>query len=360
MIPSLLWILTTMLASSSVPFICCKTSKDVQNAMTVFCKEHDTVLELGAELGDVSAHLCRTIGSGGKAVMVDKQRRTNDRHNPTSGRTSHRTVDMFVDEGEFADRVSVLHLEDISEWRNLIPVKGQKDDIIVLSVGHILGHDLYMTMLSLASEIIDSLDEAPRNLIIKSKALYSLSRRLVHAQRLFDGTTVLPADIKRSPEPYLIAGVKVDEYRRTIPHCVRSEDAILEVGCHFGRTTALLNEAGNYCIGVDIGPKIIDNARNQYPDIPFAVGDAWRTLDLLKLKSSLKPEGDGNNVLGYDVVYADIGGLSGADGHLESLSLLDSLGNALEPRVIVIKSLCMRQLASRLRCFGSIWRKYNN
>jgi SAM-dependent methyltransferase len=178
----------------------------------------------------------------------------------------------------------------------------------------------------------------------------------VHSQRLFDQTTTLPADMKRSSEPYLIAGVKVEEYRKTIPFIVRKEDAILEVGCHFGRTTHLLNEEGRYCIGVDIGPKIIANAKNQYPGIDFAVGDAWQTLALLKLRSTFTQEID----LGYDLVYADIGGLSGADGLLESLSLLESLGNALEPRCIVIKSLCMRQLASRLKFFPDVWDKHNN
>ena len=128
------------------------------------------------------------------------------------------------------------------------------------------------------------------------------------------------------------------------------------MGCHFGRSTHLLNEAaatsqveGGYCIGVDIGPKIIKNAQSQYPSITFAVADAWKTLDLLKLRK--------DGVMGYDIVYADIGGLSGAHGTLESLSLLDSLANALEPRCIVIKSLCMKRLASRLRSFRSIWAK---
>lgn len=360
MFSKLVWLYytTIMLSSSTVPLICCKSPADVQNAITVFCKEHDTVLELGAELGDVSAHLCRTIGGGGKAVLVDKKRRTK-----TSGRCEHRTEEMFVDEGEFAPCSSVLHLEEMSEWKNVIPLQDQNYSVVILSVGHILGHDLYMTMLSLASEVLNSLDQEqpPKAVIIKSKALFSLSRRLVHAQRLFDGTTVLPDDIARSPEPYLVAGVKVEEYRRTIPFCVKDNvDAILEVGCHFGRTTTMLHDKGKFCIGVDIGPKIIANAKKQYPHIPFAVGDAWRTLDLLKLRSTLDVGEDDSKELGYDVVYADIGGLSGSDGHLDSLSLLDSLGNALEPRVIIIKSLCMRQLASRLKCFSAIWRKYNN
>jgi hypothetical protein len=111
------------------------------------------------------------------------------------------------------------------------------------------------------------------------------------------------------------------------------------------------NNGGGYCIGVDIGPKIIQNAKSQYPSILFAVGDAWRSLQLLKLRR----EADGGSILGYDVVYADIGGLSGAHGSLEALALLDALANALEPRCIVIKSLCMKRLASQLRPFSEVW-----
>lgn len=307
----------------------------------------------------MDVHLCKTVGgTGGKAVLVDKKRTKQ-----TSGRVVNRNKDVFVsttdndcDEETFGDRAHLIELNDLSDWKEKIFESTTSYDVIIMSVSHILGNDLYMTILSWANEILNSVATQPRAMIVKSKALYSVSRRLVHSQRLFDGTTVLPQDIKRSPEPYLIAGVKVDEYRKTIPYCVRDSDAIIEVGCHFGRTTHILNEAGRYCLGVDIGPKIIDNARNQYPDIQFAVEDAWRTLSLLKLRKTLA----GEDELGYDLVYADIGGLSGSDGHLESLSLLDSLGYALEPRVIVIKSVCMRQLASRLKCFPDIWKKYNS
>eukprot|EP00546_Thalassionema_frauenfeldii_P019545 CAMPEP_0178898282 /NCGR_PEP_ID=MMETSP0786-20121207/2241_1 /TAXON_ID=186022 /ORGANISM="Thalassionema frauenfeldii, Strain CCMP 1798" /LENGTH=222 /DNA_ID=CAMNT_0020568977 /DNA_START=308 /DNA_END=976 /DNA_ORIENTATION=+ len=222
-----------------------------------------------------------------------------------------------------------------------------------------------MTILTLTNEVLNALsssptsenESSPRAVIVKSKTLYSLSKRLVHSQRLLDGTTVLPtATLQRSSEPYIIATVKVEEYRRSIPFIVRGSDAILEVGCHFGRTTKLLDQAGRYCIGVDIGPKIIANAKNQYPELSFAVGDAWKTLSLLKLRKTLKEEVD----LGYDLVYADIGGLSGSDGHLESLSLLDALGFSLEPKCIVIKSLCMRQLASRLNFFPDVWKKFKS
>ena len=59
--------------------------------------------------------------------------------------------------------------------------------------------------------------------------------------------------------------------------------------------------------------------------------------------------------LGHDVVYADIGGLSGAHGNLESLAPIDALANALEPRCVIIKRLCMKRLASQLRLFSEIW-----
>lgn len=150
---------------------------------------------------------------------------------------------------------------------------------------------------------------------------------------------------------------------------VDTGDEVLEVGCHFGRTTSMLHDASTsgsdisngFCLGVDIGPKIIQQAKQQYPGIPFAVGDAWKTLQLLQVKQSSMPSSSqpssSSSSLGYDVVYADIGGLSGSDGLLESLALLDSLSHSLEPRCIVIKSLCMNRLASQLRAFSDIWAK---
>lgn len=115
---------------------------------------------------------------------------------------------------------------------------------------------------------------------------------------------------------------------------------------HYGSSTTILHDAvkceeDGFCVGVDIGEKIILAAKKRYPHVLFEVADAWDTLKLLKLK----PAGTS---LGYDAVYADIGGLSGAHGLLESLALIDAIGKALEPRVICIKSLCMKRLAAQL------------
>lgn len=162
---------------------------------------------------------------------------------------------------------------------------------------------------------------------------------------------------KQEHEPYIIASVGVEEYRRTIPFIVEKQDEVLEVGCHFGRTTYILHEKAKFCIGVDIGPKIIKHAKKNYETIPFAVADAWRTLDLLKIKHQLMEPSSSSPVLawGYDVIYADIGGLSGPDGLLESIAFVNSLSCALEPRCVVIKSLCMNRLASQLQAFSIIW-----
>ena len=73
-------------------------------------------------------------------------------------------------------------------------------------------------------------------------------------------------------------------------------------------------------------------------------------MDLLKFRRELK----GDDELGFDLVYVDVGGLSGSDGLIESISLLEALGCALQPRAIVIKSLCMRELASRLKFWPDI------
>lgn len=337
-----------MLFSSSIDtkLVCCTSTNEVQRAIDVYCNKTDTVLELGADLGEVSKHICRRI-TDGKIVFVDKKRSESK-----TGRCKFRDTEN----SEFsADRVSFVYLENLGEFKQKISqgdLVRTKYDVVIMSIGHIIGHDLYMTNLSFSNEIIELMK--PRAIIIKSKTLYSLSRRLVHSQRLFDGTTKLPADMKRSSEPYIVAGVKVDEYRKTIPFVVKQTDVILEVGCHFGKTTQLLDKSGKYCIGVDIGSKIIKNAKQRYPDIKFAVGDAWKTLELIKLRKTLKDDDE----LGYDLVYADIGGLSGSDGYLESLSLLDSIGHALEPRCIVIKSLCMRALASKLKFFPLVWDKF--
>ena len=370
------------------PIISCSSVIEVQRAIEHYIEPGDKVLELGALLTDTSTSLCRSVGTKGNVVLVGAKRKDT-----SSGRTSRRNTAPFLastndklddcncSSESFLDRAEYIELDRFDEWRKC--TKGVTFDAMVLDVGAVIGNDLYLSALSIATEFIANQDPAfsrpPRVVIIKSKNLSNLARRLVHSQRLLDTSFAVPDALVRSNEPLVIPCVGVNNYRRTIPFLVKKGDDVIEVGCHFGRTTTLLHDAavvtttydsaegeeggkggdaGGFCVGVDIGPKIIANAKKQYPDVRFKVVDAWNTLDLLKLKAA--SSGGGFGTLGYDVVYADIGGLSGAHGLFESLALLDALAKALEPRSIVMKSLCMNRLASQLVPFSTIWEKIDD
>jgi hypothetical protein len=337
-----------MIGSSKTPIICCASALELQNAITVYIKTGTTVLELGSELGDVSSNLCNAVGTSGSVWLVDKIRSDKPNCRQEQNRR-HENFQSIHKNSNFREVV------EWSLWKEAIPID-LPYDIVFLSLSATMGHDLYLTLLSFMDEIVMTLTHNIRAFVIKSRALTQIGRRLIHSQRLFDGTTSLTqTSLSRTSQPPWIAAVKVDEYRKTIPYIIQKDDSIIELGCHFGRTAVRLEEAGRYRIGVDVGPSIIANAQTQYPHISFAIGDAWKTSHLLRLRKLLKQEDD----MGYDVVYVDIGGLSGIDGHLEALSLLDALGYALEPRCIVIKSLCMRHLAGRLKVMADVWDKYN-
>jgi len=322
-------------------------------------------LELGTQLDACTETIREAIGVDGYGVFVDLKRTET-----TSGRSGQGSRDSGMFQNSGGENAKYIELEQFVHYRSVLDDNVDSPfDVLVLDVTAILGNDLELTALSVIFEFVDDMTrrgkQRPRAVIVKSKTIASLSRRLVHAQRLFDGTVA--RDFKspsRDGRPYIIAGVGVEEYRRTIPHVLQDSDECLEVGCFSGTTTKLVHDASTYCIGVDIGPKIIKRAQAEHPEIYFAVGDAWRSLDMLRIKrnaaavrESTSPVSTDAVLSGYDVIYADIGGLSGPDGLLESLSLIDGLSYALEPRCIVIKSLCMRRLASSLRAYSDIWER---
>lgn len=342
---------------SPPPIIACKSTSEVQRAIDACIDHGDAVLELGAQLADTSAHLCRAIGANGTAVLVDVKRKET-----SSGRSKGRNVALFVENAsaQFAGRVDYRELDQFDHWREFIRAGSQQFDALILDVGSTIGHDLYLSALAIASEFVAH-QQHVRVVIVKSQVLNNLSRRIIHSQRLFDGTVELPTkeELGSYPDPLVIPCVGVNDYRKTIPMVVERGDDVIEVGCHYGTSTEILHEAAvaddcnGFCAGVDIGIKIIENAKRRYPGPSspiFEVVDAWDTLALLKVKARHRK----GSSLGYDVVYADIGGLSGAHGLLESLALLDSIGKAVEPRVIVIKSQCMKRLASRLIPFSRV------
>lgn len=385
--------------SKSVPIVACSSTIELQRAINFYIQPNDNVLELGSQLNEVSKFIYDKISYSknskegtrkGSVVFADIKRK-----DATSGRCKPRDIDQFVknfhNDDKNIENISFLELEQFDQWRGVVDLNNVIDDedkvsssaydVIILDVGTMIGNDLHLTALSIANEIIalQQLNPLLRLIIVKSKIMSNLARRIIHSQRLFDGSVVFPKphEIARSSTPYIIAAVGVNEYRRTIPFVVQSGDEAIEVGCHFGQTTVLLHKATNtadnkgyiknkgFCLGVDIGPKIIQHAKNRYPEVPFYVCNAWNTLQLLKIRygEEIQSRYMGTSTelkFGYDLVYADIGGLSGADGLLESLSLLESIGYGMEPRVIVIKSLCVNRLASQLRAFSDIWSKIEN
>ena len=150
---------------------------------------------------------------------------------------------------------------------------------------------------------------------------------------------------------------------------------VLEVGSHFGTSTVLLNDVFDDVIGVDVGSKIIKEAQKKFPHVFFRAGDAWKTAGLLRLQqeyylekeesrrkdssedgSSDITRSNSNRKIGFDAVYVDVGGLSGADGLLDTIALVKSIQYSLEPQCIVVKSLCLQRLASRFTPYWK-WQK---
>ena len=99
------------------------------------------------------------------------------------------------------------------------------------------------------------------------------------------------------------------------------------------------NDSTGYCaIGVDVGASIIKKAKERDSNVYFAVRDAWKTAELLRIQQNYFIEMEmtmDRPRVGFDIVFVDVGGLYGSDGLLESLLFLSSPSNALEPRYIV-------------------------
>ena len=71
----------------------------------------------------------------------------------------------------------------------------------------------------------------------------------------------------------LLCSVGVIQYRDAIPLVLREGSKVLEIGCHFGVTTAQIKKQckDGEVIGVDISKKIIANARTKFPEVRFEV-----------------------------------------------------------------------------------------
>ena len=230
-------------------------------------------------------------------------------------------------------------------------------DCVVIDAAALLGFDLPLDTLALCEGLRRRQPEKPPTVLVRSSALATLAGRLcagddleriAHILRMHDERPSLDETRIYEAQPLIVGARGVREYRNCIDTVVRQDDRVLELGCHFGTTTAILAEAvgpSGYALGIDVGPSIIAKAKEEHPGVDFMVGDAWGV-------SGLARRGQ------WDAVFVDVGGLSGADGILDALALARSLGAALEPRAIVMKSKCLRQLGKSLAPstrLGDVW-----
>lgn len=126
----------------------------------------------------------------------------------------------------------------------------------------------------------------------------------------------------------------VKEYRETICKWLNNEDIVLEIGCEWGTTTALIAPHCREVIGTDISQECIDRARQAHPDIRFEVLDAFDVLSALNLGKQ------------FTKIYIDMSGLSGYRSLLDVISLLIMYATVLRPEAIIIKSGALKNFAS--------------
>jgi hypothetical protein len=126
----------------------------------------------------------------------------------------------------------------------------------------------------------------------------------------------------------------VNEYRATIPAWVSKEDVVLEIGCEWGTTTALLAQHAKEVIGTDISPECIERARRTHPGVRFEVLDGFDARAALGFGKA------------FTKVYIDMSGLSGYRSLLDAISLMMMYATVFRPAAIVIKSGALKHFAS--------------
>lgn len=131
-----------------------------------------------------------------------------------------------------------------------------------------------------------------------------------------------------------VATRDVREYRETIATWVKESDVVLEMGCEWGTTTALIAPHCREVIGTDISEECIETARRRHPDLRFEVLDAFDVNAALALGRE------------FTKIYVDISGLSGYRSLLDVIALLTMYATVLRPEAMIVKSGALKHFAS--------------
>ena len=132
-----------------------------------------------------------------------------------------------------------------------------------------------------------------------------------------------------------IAARGVKEYRATIPFWVNERDTVLEIGCEWGTTTALIAPRCQEVVGTDISLECIERARSIRPEIRFEVLDGFDVRAALDLGRQ------------FTKIYIDMSGISGYRSLLDTISLLTMYATVLRPEAIIVKSGALKLFAEQ-------------
>jgi hypothetical protein len=126
----------------------------------------------------------------------------------------------------------------------------------------------------------------------------------------------------------------VKEYRESIAEWVKPDDVVLEIGCEWGVTTALLATRCKEVIGTDISADCIKRAREMHPGLRFEVLDAFDVRAAMALE---RP---------FTKIYIDMSGISGYRSLLDLIALMTMYATVLQPQAIVVKSGALKHFAA--------------
>jgi len=139
----------------------------------------------------------------------------------------------------------------------------------------------------------------------------------------------------------LVVCEEVGEYRAAALQLVSKQDVVLEVGCHVGATTKVIASVAKKVIGLDQKAMLVEQARVNYPQIRFEVGDAFEAQLVLSLQESVHPDR-------FSKVFVDI---SGSRDLTTVTRLLVMYESTLKPDLIILKSQAMKRLLLK----GQLW-----